>query len=459
MKPFCILVILALASLKTEAQEVTFHVKFSEPLAVFQFVDFLSGNAPPNVFKTTFNGSKFNVEKYQRLITAYDRLNLDYGYEYTTYPYAQKIGGSTESLLKRNLVNSSSIDEFKRTSLGIIPNADLFELCDLLTAFYPVYEVLVYQPCKEKFDQQLKAIGNAADSGKLSGFFNTGLTFYHSSWDNQIPFIVDLYPLAGTLHFTATAFNNTSVVAVPIDLQDDDKLLAVMIHEIFHILYDEESIEFKKRIEKAFMTNPSRNSRYAYLLLNEALATTLGNGYVYGQLKGAVDTGMWYRRVYTNQIAKTIYPLVKNYIAAGKALDTAFISQYQKLFDENFADWLRKKDFILADRYVISDNPDSLNVIDQLYPYRSMTGYDPAITANSIEKMAQAPITKIVLVSKDNKRELELIKKQFQELRDWQPDYHTDFSYAVFLADKTYLIILNNVKKNTADQLETLTLP
>jgi hypothetical protein len=458
MKSIYPFIILFLPCLESPAQDVPFQVKYSEALAVFQFLDDLSANAPPNVFKTTFNASTFNIEKYKQLIAEYDQLNIDYGYDYPAYPYAQKIGGSTASLLKRNLVNSNSINEFQLASLGIIPNADLFKLCDLLTAFGHVYQELVYQPCREKFYQQTSMIHHLTDSGKLSRFFHTGLLFYHSSWDEKMPFILDFYPLPGTLHFTATAFYNYAEVAVPVDLLDYNKLLSVMVHEIFHILYDEESIEFKKTIEKAFINNPSRNSRYAYLLLNEALATTLGNGWVYGQLKGAEDTGVWYRRTYTNLVAKAIYPMTKAYITAGKSLDTNFIGQYIRLFDENFAAWLKEKDFIMADRYVISDNPDSLNVIDQRYPYRSMSGYDSAVTLTTLEKMKQAPITKIAIISKNNGQELELIKSQFAELKDWQPDSRKDFSYAVFLADKTYLIILNNVNNNTAKQLEALTL-
>lgn len=428
-------------------------------MAVFQFLDNLSANAPPNVFKTIFNGSKYNVDKYKQLITQYDELNIDYSYEYTSYPYAQKIGGSTESLLKRNLVNSGSINEFKLASLGIIPNTDLFKLCDLLTAFDPVYQELVYQPNKEKFNQQLNAISQFAASGKLGRFFNTGLTFYHSSWDEQIPFTIVLYPLAGTLHFNATAFYNNAVVAVPVDLQDNNKLLSVMIHEIFHILYDEESIDFKKRMEAAFIKNPSSGSRYAYLLLNEALATSLGNGYVYGQLKGVEDTAAWYRRTYTNQMAKKIYPLLKTYINTGKPLDENFINRYIQLFDQDFVEWLKKKDFIIADRYVIADNADNFNDVDQAYPYRSMSAYDPEITINSIQKMKLAPITKMVIISKNNNAELALLKQQFNELKTWQPNSATDFSYTVFLTDKTYLIVLNNVKNNTAQQLESLAIP
>jgi hypothetical protein len=150
--------------------------------------------------------------------------------------------------------------------------------------------------------------------------------------------------------------------------------------------------------------------------------------------------------------------MTKAYIIAGKSLDTNFIGQYIRLFDQGFAGWLTEKDFIMADRYVISDNPDSLNIVDQLYPYRSMSGYDSAVTLTAIEKMKQAPITKIAIISKNNGQELQLIKSQFNELKDWQPDSRKDFGFAVFLADKTYLIILNNVKNSTAKQFAALTL-
>ena len=112
----------------------------------------------------------------------------------------------------------------------------------------------------------------------------------------------------------------------------------------------------------------------------------------------------------------------------------------------------------MADRYVIADNPDSLNLVDQLYPYRSMSAYDPELTVAAIQKMKRAPITKIAIVSKDNKQALDLIKKEFVELGNWQPDSGTDFAHAIFLSDKTYLIILNNVTGNTANKLEALTL-
>src|SRR5689334_8418361 len=140
------------------AQEPVFRVTFSEPLAVFEFVKSVSATAGDNPFKTRFANSRFSHDQHASLVAVFDKMNLDYTYEYTDYPYAEKIGGSTESLLKRNLIQSRTIAEFRSSSLGLVPNADLFRLCSILTEFEPVYRELVYGPNQETFEGQLREI-------------------------------------------------------------------------------------------------------------------------------------------------------------------------------------------------------------------------------------------------------------------------------------------------------------
>jgi hypothetical protein len=450
---------LGLVTSRSWAKDPHFQIVFSEPLAVFEFLDNLSAKAPPNPFKELFDSSAFNREKYKSLIREYDQLNIDFGYEYEKYPYAQKIGGSTRSLLKRNLLNCQGIPDFRTNSLGIVPNRDLFALASILRDFEPVYQQLVYRPNKLRFEDQLAALKVKVRSQHIAAYYLTGLIFYHSTWDENLPFKLAFYPLPDSKGFTATAFYNNAESGIPANWMDYNKLLAVMLHEIFHILYDEQSLEFKTSIKKSFDANSSRNSRYAYLLLNESLATALGNGYVYGKLRGGEDTAYWYRRKYTNLMAKQIYPLVKDYIARKIPFDEPFINAYIKLYDDHFSDWLQEADNILTDRYVLTDQADDFQVVDAQFPYRSMSQYEAEISECSLDKMKQAPITKLVIVSKENKDKLQLVKKTFMELQGWEPDDKQDFTYCLFLADKTYLIIINQVKKTTREQLGELKIP
>src|SRR5687768_4348777 len=79
-------------------QEPDFRVKFSEPLAVYVFVQSLSSKsrfAPNYPFKKMFTDSRFNQEKYKALVAEFETLTLDYHYEYGP----EKLGGSTWLLL------------------------------------------------------------------------------------------------------------------------------------------------------------------------------------------------------------------------------------------------------------------------------------------------------------------------------------------------------------------------
>src|SRR5262249_2128985 len=172
-----------------------FKVNFSEPLAVLNFLNHLSSNAlPKDPFKQLFNGSRFNEPKYQLLMAEFDKLNIDYNYDFEDYPRGEQIGLSTASLLKKRLIDSRSMDEFKASAMGIIPNESLFKLVQVLTEFTPVYQELIYQPNKEKFEQQLDNFRKLITSTDVASYFNDGIKFYNSSWDNSVPFNFLFYP-------------------------------------------------------------------------------------------------------------------------------------------------------------------------------------------------------------------------------------------------------------------------
>src|SRR5215204_6658991 len=335
-------------------QEPNFQIKFSEPLAVFVFVQNLSSKTffPDNSFKKLFTDSKFNQEKYKALVAEFDTLTLDYHYEYGP----EKLAGSTWLLLKRNLINSRTIDEFKHNSLGIIPNASLFKLCSILTEFEPVYQELVYEPNKEVFERQVGELRNLIASTDMNSFFNVGIKFYNSSWDNSIPFNFVFYPLPNSRGWTATVFYDNAESAIPTSLSDYNGLLSVVFHEIFHTLYDEQSFALKKEMVQWFISNPSRNSRYALRLLDESLATALGNGYVSAKLSGKENSRNWYNDKYINHMAKKVYPLVKEYVESHRSIDKSFVDSYVGIYDDNLAVFSELNN-IMASRYALSDDP------------------------------------------------------------------------------------------------------
>ena len=97
---FCIISTLAFA------QKPTFEIKYSEQLAVFVFIQNLSENYPENVFKTEFNKSKYNTEKFKSLISKFYKLSIDYSYEFEEFPSGSKIPMQSRDILRKNLIET-----------------------------------------------------------------------------------------------------------------------------------------------------------------------------------------------------------------------------------------------------------------------------------------------------------------------------------------------------------------
>lgn len=449
MKLFRILALFVMTVNTTFAQEAVFNIKYSEPLAVFVYVEHLSSKRSDNVFKTQFLNSIYNREKYKELLILFDSLRINYSYEFEGYPYGSKIPGMTENILKKCLLSSSNLKDFKKLSAGLIPNATLLQLSAVLYEFQLVYRELVYHPQKVKFEKHLREISDLAKSKNISSFFNKSLVFYKSYWDETLPFEIAFYPIPGTEGFSAEAFCNNAVSALPTGGRDYISVLSVMMHEIFHIVYNEQPLYVKRNIARWFAANNSKSSAYAYLLLNEVLATAMGNGYVYESLRGKQDVEDWYNRKYINVLAKKIYPMLADYIAQKKAIDQGFINIYIKFYEDNFTDWLQEMDNLMCYRYVITDNAADFEVLSNLYPYTSLFQYEDTITESSVDRMKSCPVTKVIIVSKDNEAKLAMLKSKFPELDNWKYKAKQDFFYHTFLQDKTQLIVVNTAKNTT----------
>jgi len=430
----------------------TFKIKYSEQLAVYVFLEHISENYPDNNFKTEFQKSKYNIEKYNTIISKFEHLQLDYSYRFDEFPFGSKKAVQTMDLIKKNLIETDNLTDFKLRFIGLLPNTVLHDLVSCISDFTPIYKELIYAPNKGKFENQLLKITNYSRENAIDDYFSTGLVFYNSIWDNSIPFEIAFYPLPNSKGFTAEAFCNNFISAIQTDLISYKDLFSVMLHETYHIIYDEQSLEVKKAIDGYFKQNNSKCSNYAYQIMNEALATALGNGYVYEKLDGKLNSGSWYNKKYINLLAKQIYPLVKQYIEEKKPMDQYFIDQYISIYEENFPDWINELDHIMTYRYVISENEKDFNTVKQLYRYRSRSEYETAITASTIEKMQQTSLTKVIIISDNNAEKIKLLKSKFTELKNWKASPNEEFVYKILLNDKSQLIVLNQ-KKSTIETL------
>ena len=444
----------ASASAQQVPEQMRFEVRYSQPLAVMQFVQGLSPRGRPNPFRTVFTASEFNTPKYVALAAALDSMPLGVEYDFPAYPPGQKIGGWVEAMIKRNLIISSSLEDFRNMSVGIMPLSDVTRLITVIREFTPVYEKLVYEPSRPVFEKQLRDIDSLVKARDIPLYFEQARRFYRASWDPAIPFLLVFYPYPTSGGFMATAFGNIGLSAMPTSGTDITGVLTVMLHEASHILFDEQTLEFKTALHNWFGENPARSSRYAYALLNESWATAVANGYFREKLVGTLNPGNWYNSKYISGMAKAMYPFIKEYLETGKPMDKALVDKQVELYETRFPEWLTEWENILVAPVILSENEADFGVIRRksrsLYPEIRATDYSTA----SFEKLKR-DYTKVIVVRGDNGRKLDLIKANFPELASWRPDPAKDFTYARLTAGKRVLVVINLVNTTLEQQLET----
>jgi hypothetical protein len=452
-----VLLLLVFTVAKSYSQNVQFETKFSEPFAVFQFMNSLSAKSPDNVYKKLFNHSDFSTKTNKDLIAQFDSLYIDYNYDFTDYPAGQKIGINVPLLLSRNLILCDSLYDFKLRSIGLVPNERLIKLADLLKQFTPIYEAVIYEPSRIRFEEQLRSVSNLIRSSNINFYFTEALRFYNSSWDVSIPFVFCFYPLPNSKSFNATALSNVAISPIADSLDNYKVLLTVMLHEISHILYDERSLSLWNQMEEWFDSNPSKVKVYAQSLFNEVMATAVGNGYLAAQLNEKEDTTLsWYGIKYISMMAKTVYPLAKQYIEASKPMDRNFVNQYVQLFEEHYSDWLYDLQYVMRGRLLISDSTPDIGILSRLYGSAQGNENEKEISEATLKKLTTSHCTKVIIVNSNNKNKLQIITNSLNELKTWHYDANKDFVYYKFLSDKTWLIILNNINGTTEEKLKSL---
>ncbi|WP_443947090.1 hypothetical protein ACJVDH_08270 [Pedobacter sp. AW1-32] len=433
---------------------VELKVNYSELYATYDFVEKISDNYPDNAFKAEFSKSRYNTNQFKALVKQFDNLKIDYLYHFEQYAPTLKSGLASRSLIEKNLIDSKTIKAFKSKSFGVLPNDELAKLSNIMESFIPVYNELIYNPNKEIFEEQLIKINQEISNDKVSKVYSRVMKFYGAEWDNDIPFNVVAYPTIGKTGIGARAFLNIAVVRFPLNFKSYDVLFSVMLHEIFHIGYDSQPIGLKNNLKNWFESTKSKNSQYAFLLLNEVLATGLGNGYAYLQLKGQPDPDDWYYVKYVNLMAKEIYPLLSEYLSRGKTIDENFISSYVKIYDSKFSDWSNELDNILTYRAILTDQIEDARYFKRNYPY-TFHKLIPNMSLNGLEEIKKQPLTKIIIIADDHKKKLNMIKDSFKELKDIKMDPKKEFIQVFDLMDNTKLFIINRYASSVESMMET----
>jgi hypothetical protein len=429
---------------------VRVKLTISKPFGIINFIR--AGSKDAHISKTLVAYVKDNISpadsaKFYEAVRGFASIGLDNSYTFDEYPISRQKPKTMAGIINNAAIQSGTIDEFLGRIVGILPNEQWMRLKKSLLAAEPFYDEMMRR-MQAPMSAQLQALEKY--TRQTDKVFYTLKTFYGSTWSDEMPFTVSLFAIPGRKgNTTAAPYSNSLALGVLTEEVAHEMRMGVAIHEIGHVLYEEQPLKLQWKIDSAFNQSKSKYARYAYGYFDEALATACGNGWAAAQLSGNIDTGSWYDDDYINKYAKSIYPLVKKYIEGGKSIDCSFVTKCIRRFEQTFPDAIYEYANLLnsvnlyTDAETHTEFNEIFNSLSRHVRITSSNSSYPIADANSLEQMDKSPGTQLFIIHTHHKENWALLKEKFPQIKELNAN---DEGIASFFDNSGRPIVLVNVK-------------
>lgn len=455
----CAVLFFVLPALPCPAKPVV-QFRLSKPYCLLNFLETCSEKTGTSTTLRAYarDHRLWDATAFPALLRAYNDLQLDYTYSRDQLPESRTRSryGNTKDLVMAGAVRAATLAQFSENITGLLPNSDQQELLRILKKVEPYYDSLIWRPYAGRLQAQLAAIRR--HQPKIDTLFAALCQFYQSSWSGSVPFIVTLSPIPGRSgNTTATPYANSLCVGVLTDGRDEAGTIGVILHEMCHVLYNEQPAAFQQQIDGFFAADTSRYRSFAYTYLDEGLATACGNGWAREVFAGSKDTGQWYDDPYINTFGHALYPLVKGYVNAHRAIDSNFIVEAIRLFSAAFPRAPYDYNLLLNSVHVYSDAADRserAKISEALHRYFLVSSYDgatPVADAGNLETLRSSPGTQIVILHKDQQHNYAKLLQLFPRLATLTADKPDEDFTASFLDGNRAIVVIKIADLNKLD--------
>jgi len=436
MKLFILIFSIMMASVAQAEMKVEF--KISKMHGFFDFLETISGQPHhSDVILKVFQDSKYNTPELEPIIndlrTSKEAMP---GFYFNRYHKSRTLGSDLETILNIQSIFSNDLNDFSSRMLGLLPISDHAKYFSAAKKLLPIYEKLIWNPSLSDLKKYREKLLKVSKKAKLDELFMLAVKFYGAEWPKEQAFVISLYPTPGTKGGTSsTSLGAAESVGVMMSDNDAEGTFGVVFHELCHSLYQAQPVDFKYQLEKMFLSHHSIYSPHAYDLLNEGLATVLGNGYAEKMATGKLNSHKWYNNPYIDGFAKAIYPMVEDYLQKGKTIDQVFINKSVGLLEsampqsiyeyDNFFQWV----YVLQGGGVIKRTAVR-NAFYKNFRVNSWSSHDPM---DSAEVVTDAPLshhTLLTVYAHSEVGQLQMLsekipylKAHYQELKSKSENY------------------------------------
>ncbi len=459
MKKHLLASLLLLASVAGYSTERV-QLKISRPYAILTFLRAAANETHMSATLIAYVRSHIPSEdsaRFYKVVRKFEQIPWEENMVFTGYPEGRTMPKSVAKRINNVAIRADNTDQFLQNIIGIMPNEQWLKLKEAMLAAEPMFDK-VMQPHEAALERQLAALGKRGN--KVDDIFLRIRRFYGSTWSDEMPFTVSLYAIPGHKGYSAASpYSNSLALGVLTEEDEPDMRMSIAVHEMCHVLYEEQPAALQWKIDSAFARSSSLFAPFAYSYLNEGLATACGNGWAYAQLTGGLDTSNWYADDYINRYGKALYPMVKRYIEAGKKIDNAFVKEAIALFKKTFPEAPYAYENLLNTVNLYTDATDH-GQYEQVYGsvarhirITSCSGSYPIVDEGMAPQVATAKGTQFFVVHTRHATNYKLLREQFPEIKDVDPNKEGICS---FYDRKKRPVVILNVKD--AGRIETAVL-
>lgn len=254
---------------------------------------------------------------------------------YQPNPPVQPYVDLSKKIRIASLIATHPDDYQSALAVTVLP-ADAYRLAAILQnfqlRFHPWWETegkRITEPFVQQFTD-LMAQKN------LTEFSNQVARFYESQIapGYAINIFLMARPKSKNQHTSGEVFDNFSTVEV-LEGEKPEQRIDVVLHEVFHHFFSLSPVEKRIALVNAFATHPDPDSLAVYHILDEVLATALGNGLVFQKVSTsqyfekflAIDQS-FYNDPFIDKTAKAIMPVIRKRVESGQSLFDGFVDQY-----------------------------------------------------------------------------------------------------------------------------------
>lgn len=411
------------------------ELETNKVLCLFSFLETMGGAPSASVsYRDYIMEALGEEQKFMDLVDEYQKINMSYHIDKKELPEKRKKYPTVKDFIWIASSNSSSINDLSQRIIGFLSNNDHAALIRILKEVEIYYDGLIWNQKQTEIARIEKQIEPYLP--KIEDLFLKISKLYGTPWNQDIPFKIELYPIPLKRgHTTAIPKGNTLICSFLTDREDDyEGRLGVIVHEMCHIIFDEQPIEFQHQIDTWINVSDSKYSKLAYTYMDEGLATAVGNGWAYRELNGEIDGEQWYNDKYIDGFGHALFPLVDSYLKEDKTMDDKFVEQTIDLFAQEFPDAINDPGILLNEVKMFAI-PESENAASQLVgimqPYfqiRSLWLSTPINNEASIGAFHDEEVTKLFLIDREHTENWGLLKKHFKEIDDLE--VKSEFIYA-----------------------------